>query len=108
MRTSSGVFLIIPRLGLGHHHFTELVEIHGAGAILQKDNDVLQNICFPTLEHHYLVQFLNDSFQLLISQGGEQFTWLEWKNENCKQGMFVAPIRPLRVSVVMKPWPSLS
>ena len=64
--------------------------------------------CSPTLQHHYLVQFLNDSFQLLISQGGEQFTWLEWENENCKQGMFVAPIRPLRVSVVMKPWPSLS
>ena len=79
-------FLIIPRLGLGHHHFTELVEIHGAGAILQKDNDVLQNIfskcsCSPIRQHHYLVQFLNDSFQLLISQGGEQFTCAEWENE---------------------------
>ena len=42
-------FLIIPRLGLGHHHFTELVKIHGAGAILQKDNDVLQNI-FSNME----------------------------------------------------------
>ena len=37
--------------------------------------------CFPTLQHHYLVQFLNDSFQLLISQGGEQFTCAEWENE---------------------------
>ena len=42
-------FLIIPRLGLGHHHFTELVKIHGARAILQKDNDVLQNI-FSNME----------------------------------------------------------
>ena len=38
-------------------------------------------ISFPTLQHHYLVQFLNDSFELLISQGGEQFTCAEWENE---------------------------
>ena len=50
MRTSSGVFLIIPRLGLGHHHFTELVEIHGARAILQKDNDVLKKEIFSKVE----------------------------------------------------------
>ena len=37
--------------------------------------------CSPTLQHHHLVQFLNDSFQLLISQGGEQFTCAEWENE---------------------------
>ena len=37
--------------------------------------------CSPTLQYHYLVQFLNDSFELLISQGGEQFTCAEWENE---------------------------
>ena len=37
---------------LGHHHFTELIEVHGSGAVL--------------------IKLLEDSLELLLGQGGEQ------------------------------------
>ena len=39
-------------LGLGHHHLAELVEVHGAGAVL--------------------VKLLQDALQLLVGEGGQQ------------------------------------
>merc|ERR1711994_285503 len=71
---SSGVCLVIPRLGLGHHHFTELVEIHGAGSIL--------------------VQFLNDSFELLISQGSKQFTNQGPQGLGCDEALALLVVDP--------------
>ena len=45
-------FFVSLVLRLGHHHLAELVEVHGAGAVL--------------------VQLLQDALQLLLGEGGEQ------------------------------------
>merc|ERR1719384_1952856 len=47
-------FLVVAGFRLGHHHLAELIKVHGSGAVL--------------------VQFLNDSFQLLVCQRGEQLS----------------------------------
>ena len=39
---------------LGHHHFTELIKVHGSGSVL--------------------IELLKDSLQLLLGEGGEQLT----------------------------------
>ena len=39
---------------LGHHHFTELIKVHGSGSVL--------------------IELLKDSLKLLLSKGGEQLT----------------------------------
>ena len=43
---------LISLLLASHHHLTELVKVHGPGAVL--------------------VQFLDDAVELLVSEGGEQ------------------------------------
>ena len=45
-------FFVSLVLWLGHHHLAELIEAHGAGAVL--------------------VQLLQDPLQLLLGEGGEQ------------------------------------
>ena len=45
-------FIIWTLLRLGHHHLAELVEVHGAGAVL--------------------VQLLEDALHLLVSKGRQQ------------------------------------
>ena len=39
---------------LGHHHFTELIKVHGSGSVL--------------------VELLQDSLELLLCQGGEELS----------------------------------
>merc|ERR1719251_883697 len=49
-----GWFLVVARFGLCHHHLAELVKVHRSRAVL--------------------VQLLNDSFQLLVCERGEQLS----------------------------------
>ena len=47
-------FFVSLVLRLGHHHLTELIKVHGPGAVL--------------------IQLLNDAIELLVREGGEQLS----------------------------------
>ena len=70
--------ILLSALGLGHHHLAELIKVHGAGAVLQT-TDHLLFFCWlaeklSNFVGCYLVQLLNDSFQLLVCERGEQLS----------------------------------
>ena len=71
-------FLVVAGFRLGHHHLAELIKVHGAGAVLQT-TDHLLFFCWlaeklSNFVGCYLVQLLNDSFQLLVCERGEQLS----------------------------------
>ena len=73
-------FFVSLVLRLGHHHLAELIEVHGAGAVL--------------------VQLLQDPLQLLLSEGGQQL------GDEAPQGVHAD--EPLALLVIKPVWETWS
>ena len=64
---------------LGHHHFTELIKVHGSGSVL--------------------IELLKDSLQLLLGEGGQQL------GDEAPQGVRAdEPLALLVIKPVWKTW----
>ena len=115
-------FLVVSGFRLGHHHLAELIKVHWARAVLQRTDNIL---VFCWLEERH--------FRVKVRWELGLFCWQlprptpQWFlpaprlsearvallcETSMKIGMLYMfvfwPMRPLSVSVVMNPWPSLS